>query len=153
MLIEAAFIGDVAGVTTALEHGADVNAENVAAFRHAAVRGYADIVRILIAAGADINAIKDCVLACAVVCGYTKIGRMLLEAGANPLNAYLMADIECRSVVAASLDTFGDAMTQSQREALVDASNPLGHFVRLQAMNETLRQRAPLQRCPISRQS
>jgi hypothetical protein len=60
-LFEAVRKGDVAAVTTALDHGADVNAKfryGTTALFKAAERGYADVAKVLLDRGADVK-VKD----------------------------------------------------------------------------------------------
>ena len=60
-LFEAVRKGDVAAVTAALDHGADVNAKfryGTTALFKAAERGYADVAKLLLDRGADVK-VKD----------------------------------------------------------------------------------------------
>lgn len=60
-LFEAVRKGDVAAVTAALDHGADVNAKfryGTTALFKAAERGYADVAKVLLDRGADVK-VKD----------------------------------------------------------------------------------------------
>src|SRR6476661_3997873 len=60
-LFEAVRKGDVAAVTAALDHGADVNAKfryGTTALFKAAERGNADVARVLLDRGADVK-VKD----------------------------------------------------------------------------------------------
>ncbi len=80
---------DVEVVKKLLENGANVNAaneDNFTALRNAALRGYSDVVGLLLAAGAD-TAIVDMFgktpIMLAVSWGYGDIVNMLLKAGAS----------------------------------------------------------------------
>src|ERR1044072_1026668 len=60
-LFEAVRKGDVAAVTAALDHGADVNAKfryGTTALFKAAERGYAEVTKVLLDRGADVK-VKD----------------------------------------------------------------------------------------------
>jgi ankyrin repeat protein len=60
-LFEAVRKGDVAAVTAALDHGADVNAKfryGTTALFKAAERGYAEVAKVLLDRGADVK-VKD----------------------------------------------------------------------------------------------
>lgn len=95
---EAARKGDVAGVTTALDKGADVNAKfrygSTALFK-AAERGHTDVVKLLLARGADVS-IKDTfysatAMTWALQNDHTEVVRALLEKDQSSVGDVLMA--------------------------------------------------------------
>ncbi|HSE16814.1 MAG TPA: ankyrin repeat domain-containing protein [Pyrinomonadaceae bacterium] len=100
-LYEAVRKGDAAGVTAALDRGADVNAK----FRYgttvlfkAAERGNADVTKVLLDRGADVN-VKDTfyratALSWALQNNHLNVVRLLLEKGADGADDVLMNGVQ-----------------------------------------------------------
>ena len=89
-LWDAARAGDVAGVTRALEQGADVNAKSrygATALTFAADKGHVEVVRLLLDRGADANAqdtfYKMRAIDMAVSNNHTAVAVLLLERGSR----------------------------------------------------------------------
>jgi outer membrane protein assembly factor BamB len=89
-LWEASRAGDTAGITAALQQGADVNAKaryDVTALFFAAGSGRLDAVKLLLARGADVNAqdtfYRGGAADMAFVNGHFDVGLLMLQNGAN----------------------------------------------------------------------
>jgi ankyrin repeat protein len=99
-LYEAVRKGDVAGVTAALDRGADVNAKfryGTTALFKAAERGNAQIAKILLDRGADVN-VKDTFyqatpMSWAIDGKHTEVVRLLLDKGAEEVEDVLLAGV------------------------------------------------------------
>jgi ankyrin repeat protein len=99
-LYEAVRKGDVAGVTAALDRGADVNAKfryGATALFKAAERGNAQIARILLDRGADVT-VKDTfygatAMSWAIDGKHTEVVRLLLEKGAGEVEDVLLSGV------------------------------------------------------------
>lgn len=95
-LIGAARKGDMEGVMSAINRGADVNAtgeNDWNAVMYAALYGHADCLRVLLDAGADANAVDnrgETAVACAAYAGHEDCLLLLIGAGAD-INA---ADVD-----------------------------------------------------------
>jgi ankyrin repeat protein len=82
--------GDLEAVKSSLRRGASIGSRNVRAdnpLHRAAMGGFADVGRALIAAGVDINAknfVHETPLVTAILRGHEDFAEMLLNAGANP---------------------------------------------------------------------
>jgi ankyrin repeat protein/uncharacterized protein DUF3471 len=100
-LYEAVRKGDVAGVTAALDRGADVNAKfryGTTALFKAAERGNADVAKVLLDRGADVQ-VKDTfygatALSWALQNDHINIVRLLLEKGADGADEVLTTGVE-----------------------------------------------------------
>jgi len=100
-LYEAVRKGDVAAVTAALEHGADVNAKfryGTTALFKAAERGNTEITKILLDRGADVK-VKDSfygatAMTWAINGKHVQVIRLLLEKGAEEIEDVLMAGVQ-----------------------------------------------------------
>ena len=96
-LYEAVRKGDVAGVTAALDRGADVNAKfryGTTALFKAAERGNAEVVKVLLDRGADTK-VKDTfygatAMTWAIDGKHTNVVRLLVEKGAEEVEDVLM---------------------------------------------------------------
>ena len=112
-LYEAVRKGDVAGVTTALDRGADVNAKfryGTTALFKAAERGNAQIAKILLDRGADVK-VKDTfygatAMTWAIDNKHTEVVRLLLEKGAEEVEDVLLTGVRENNpeLVKAALD-------------------------------------------------
>ena len=99
-LFEAVRKGDVAGVTTALDHGADVNAKfryGTTALFKAAERGNAEITKILLDRGADTK-VKDTfygatAMSWAIDGKHVQVVRLLLEKNADEIEDVLLKGV------------------------------------------------------------
>lgn len=99
-LYEAVRKGDVAGVTAALDRGADVNAKfryGTTALFKAAERGNAQIAKILLDRGADVK-VKDTfygatAMTWAIDGKHIQVVRMLLEKGAEEVEDVLLTGV------------------------------------------------------------
>ena len=99
-LYEAVRKGDVAGVTAALDRGADVNAKfryGTTALFKAAERGNTEIAKILLDHGADVK-VKDTfyqatAMTWAIDGKHTEVVRLLLEKGAEEVEDVLLAGV------------------------------------------------------------
>ena len=99
-LYEAVRKGDVAGVTAALDRGADVNAKfryGTTALFKAAERGNVEITKILLDRGADVN-VKDTfyqatAMTWAIDGKHTQVVRLLLEKGAEEVEDVLVSGV------------------------------------------------------------
>lgn len=83
LLFSAVEANDLNSVRLAIGAGADVRAGYDYALRMAAVRGYAEMISVLLAAGANIHVNDDAALRLAAANGRAKAIRTLLAAGAN----------------------------------------------------------------------
>ena len=99
-LFEAVRKGDVAGVTAALDRGADVNAKfryGTTALFKAAERGNAQITKILLDRGADVK-VKDTfygatAMSWAIDGKHVQVVRLLLEKGAEEIEDVLLTGV------------------------------------------------------------
>src|ERR1044071_1409270 len=99
-LYEAVRKGDVAGVTAALDRGADVNAKfryGTTALFKAAERGNAEIAKILLDRGADVK-VKDTfyqatAMTWAISGKHVEVVRMLLDKGAEEVEDVLVTGV------------------------------------------------------------
>src|SRR5690348_15648061 len=99
-LFEAVRKGDVAGVTAALDHGADVNAKfryGTTALFKAAERGNAEITKILLDRGADTK-VKDTfygatAMSWAIDGKHVQVVRLLLEKNADEIEDVLVKGV------------------------------------------------------------
>lgn len=82
-LRDAAEAGDLAGVRSALDAGADVHFGNDEPLRLAAEHGHLAVVTCLLAAGADLHAQRDYALRWAAEGGHLDVVACLLTAGAD----------------------------------------------------------------------
>jgi len=82
VLLSAVEAGNTDIVRLVIRRGVNVHAKNDEAIRFASMRGYTDIVRLLIDAG-DVHVKNDEAIRFASMHGYTDIVRLLINAGAN----------------------------------------------------------------------
>ena len=99
-LYDAVRKGDVAGVTAALDHGADVNAKfryGTTALFKAAERGNEQIVKILLDRGADVKVqdtfYKATAMTWAIDGKHVQVVRLLLEKGAEEVEDALLMGV------------------------------------------------------------
>jgi len=142
-LREAAAHGHVDVVRCLLAAGADVHAWDDQALCEAACHGHIEVIRCLLEAGSDLHAQHNGALRWAAISGLDETARMLLAEGAGPLEAWAASDVSDQNNIVSTFESCGDAMTQDQREALINVSP---RFICLRAMNRALCRRATLQR-------
>lgn len=129
-LYEAVRKGDVAGVTAALDRGADVNAKfryGTTALFKAAERGNAEIAKILLDRGADVK-VKDTfygatAMTWAIDGKHTQVVRLLLEKGGEEVEDVLFTGVRENNaeLVKVALDR-GTLKPDSLTAALVRSS-------------------------------
>src|SRR6476661_1981234 len=130
-LFEAVRKGDVAAVTAALDHGADVNAKfryGTTALFKAAERGYADVAKVLLDRGADVK-VKDTfygatAMSWALDNKHVEIVKLILQKDTGDVNDVLTAGVRQGSadLVKTALDT-GKADAQTMTAALLLSSS------------------------------
>jgi len=99
-LFEAVRKGDVAAVTAALDHGADVNAKfryGTTALFKAAERGYAEVAKVLLDRGADVK-VKDTfygttAITWAIDGKHVEVVKLLLQKDKSDVDDVLMAGV------------------------------------------------------------
>jgi ankyrin repeat protein len=129
-LFEAVRKGDVAAVTAALDHGADVNAKfryGTTALFKAAERGNAEITKILLDRGADTK-VKDTfygatAMSWAIDGKHVQVVRLLLEKNADEIENVLLTGVRETNpeLVKVALDR-GGLQPESLTVALVSSS-------------------------------
>jgi len=129
-LYDAVRKGDVAGVTSALDHGADVNAKfryGTTALFKAAERGNAEITKILLDHGADVK-VKDTfygatAMSWAIDGKHVQVVRLLAEKATDEIEDVLLAGVRGGNaeLVKIALDR-GGLQTESLTTALAMSS-------------------------------
>jgi len=130
-LFEAVRKGDVAAVTAALDHGADVNAKfryGTTALFKAAERGYAEVVKVLLDRGADVK-VKDTfygatAMSWALDSKHVDVVKLILQKDTGDVDDVLTAGVRQGNadLVKAALDT-GKAQAQTLTAALLLSSS------------------------------
>ena len=128
-LWQAARDGDTAGITAALEKGADVNAKSrydVTALIFAAGSGRLDAVKLLISRGADVNAQDTFYRAraaeMAITNGYADVAVHLLQNGAEG-DALLAMGVQTNNEAMVKAAVSGKVSRQALQNALTLATN------------------------------
>lgn len=126
-LFEAVRKGDVAAVTAALDHGADVNAKfryGTTALFKAAERGYADVAKVLLDRGADVK-VKDTfygatAMSWALDGKHVEIVKLILQKDTGDADDVLTAGVRQSNadLVQAALNT-GKVQAQTMTAALM----------------------------------
>ena len=126
-LFEAVRKGDVAAVTAALDHGADVNAKfryGTTALFKAAERGYADVAKVLLDRGADVK-VKDTfygatAMSWALDNKHVDVVKLILQKDTSDADDVLTAGVRQSNsdLVKAGLDT-GKVQAQTLTAALL----------------------------------